>query len=172
MRRVLLLAIVLGACAPSIRPIPRTQPAAPMDELPPLAVEEVSVVTAAPQGAPAPVDQPRVTLHASQADVRVLIPALAQIAGVSVVMDSTVRGTVAVRFENVPAIEALHTVIEFAGMGIEGPPEAPWAPAVFHHYPVNINVADAEVIRARFNVSRKLAEWIVTSRTIDIPERK
>ena len=172
MKRMLLLTVGLGACAPAIQPIPRTQPAPIVDELPPLAVEEVSVVAASPQGAPPPADQPRVTLSASDADVRVLIPALAQIAGVSVVMDSTVRGTVDVRFENVPAIEALRTVIEFAGMGIEGPPEAPWAPSLFHHYPVNINVADAAVIRARFNVSRKLADWIVTSRTIELPERK
>lgn len=172
MRRVLVLAVALGACAPAIQPIPRTQPAPAMEELPPLAVEEVSVIAATPQGSVTPADQPRVTLHAAQADVRVLIPALAQIAGVSVVMDSSVRGTVAVRFENVPAIEALRTVIEFAGMGIEGPAESPWAPAVFHQYPVNVNVADAEVIRSRFSVSRKLAEWIVTSRTIEIPERK
>ncbi|MGI9139919.1 MAG: hypothetical protein ACR2GJ_02290 [Gemmatimonadaceae bacterium] len=171
MRRVLLLAVVVGACAPSIRPIPRTQPA-PIDELPPLAVEEVSVIVATPQGAPPPAEQPLVTLNASQADVRVLIPALAQIAGVSVVMDSTVRGTVAVRFENVPAIDALRTVIEFAGLGIEGPPESPWPPALFHQYPININVADAGVIRARFGVSRKLAEWIVSSREIEIPERR
>lgn len=170
MKLAALLAVFMGACAPAIQPLPRTP--SPMDELPPLAVEEVSVVAATPQGAPPPAEQPRVTLNAADADVRVLIPALAQIAGVSVVMDSTVRGTVAVRFENVPAIDALRTVIEFAGLGIEGPPESPWPASLFHHYPVNINAADAGVIRARFNVSRKLADWIVSSRDIELADRK
>ncbi len=76
------------------------------------------------------------------------------------------------RFEDVPAVEALRTVIEFAGLGIEGPPESPWSPPQFRQYPVNINVADSTVIRARFGVSSKLAAWIVSSRDIEIPERK
>lgn len=151
----------ITACAPTIKPLSR-----PADELPPLPVEEVSIITTPPPaGAPAST-QPLVTLSASRADVRVLIPALAQIAGVSVVMDSTVRGTVAVRFENLPAIDALRSVIDAAGLAIETGVEKPWAESVFYQPPVNVNTATAGVISARFGVSGKLADWIVKSRPV------
>lgn len=161
MKLALVLIVVVAACGPTLRPLPPALPR--LDELPPLEVEQVSVVPA-PNGMPSAADQPRVTLNASRADVRVLIPALAQIAGVSVVMDESVRGTVAVRFENVPAIDALRTVIESAGLGIVGGPAGTWAESVFQQFPVNINAANADVISARFGVSTKLAEWIVLSR--------
>lgn len=149
------------ACAPTIKPLPRIG-----DELPALPVEEVSIAVApARAGEPQP-NQPRVTLNASRADVRVLIPALAEIAGVSVVMDSTVRGTVAVRFENEPAMDALRSVIDAAGLAIETSIDKPWAESVFYQPPVNVNTAPAGVISARFNVSGKLAEWIVKSRPV------
>jgi hypothetical protein len=161
MKWLFALCLVVAGCAPTIKPLPRVA-----GELPPLPVEEVSIVTTPPPaGAPAST-QPRVTLNASRADVRVLIPALAQIAGVSVVMDSTVRGTVAVRFENVPAIEALHSVIQAAGMTIETDVENPWPPSVFLQPPVNVNTASAAIISARFGVSGKLAEWLVKSRPV------
>lgn len=160
MKLAFMSALAVAACAPTLQPLPRTLP--PTEELPPLAVEQVSVIPATPGGMLA--DQPRVTLNAARADVRVLIPALAQIAGVSVVMDETVRGTVAVRFENVPAINALRTVIQTAGLGIESGPERPWSESAFRQFPVNVNVANAGVISARFAVSPKLAEWIVQSR--------
>lgn len=153
--------LVAAACAPAIKPLPRA-----VGELPPLPVEEVSIITTPPPaGAPAS-EQPRVTLNASRADVRVLIPALAQIAGVSVVMDSTVRGTVAVRFENVPAIDALHSVIQAAGMTIEAEIENPWPASVFLLPPVNVNTASAALISARFGVSGVLAAWLVESRPV------
>ncbi|MEX1186492.1 MAG: hypothetical protein WEA80_07865 [Gemmatimonadaceae bacterium] len=154
-------ALVALACAPTITPLPR-----PGAELPPLPVEEVSIITAPPAvGEPAGA-QPRVTLNASRADVRVLIPALAEIAGLSVVMDSTVRGTVAVRFENLPAVEALLAVIDAAGLAVETGIEKPWPESVFHQPPVNVNTAPAAVISARFGVSAKLAEWIVKSKPV------
>ena len=162
MRVITMLGVIVSAaCAPTIKPLPRVA-----GELPPLPVEEVSIVTTPPPaGAPA-FEQPRVTLNASRADVRVLIPALAQIAGVSVVMDTTVRGTVAVRFENVPAIDALRSVIDAAGLAIDSEMEKPWAESVFYQPPVNVNTAPAGVISARFGVSGKLAEWIVKSRPV------
>lgn len=166
MRRVLLLTLVgAAACAPTITPLPRTI------ELPPLPVEQVSIVTSMPDPTAEEGAQTRVTLNAARADVRVLIPALAEIAGVSVVMDSSVSGTVAVRFENVPAIDALRAVLESAGLGLDDGPERPWAPALFRDFPVNINTASAGVIMSRFRVSPKLAAFIVTSREIAIHER-
>lgn len=161
MRVLLGLCMVVAACAPAIKPLPR-----PADELPPLPVEEVSIVTVPPPAGEPPGSQPRVTLTASRADARVLIDALAQIAGVSVVMDSTVRGTVAVRFENLPAIEALHAVIDAAGLAIERGIEKPWPESVFYQPPVNVNTASVGVISARFGVSGKLAEWIAKSRPV------
>ncbi|MGI8619667.1 MAG: hypothetical protein ACR2L6_11365 [Gemmatimonadaceae bacterium] len=153
--------LIAAACAPTIKPLPRVA-----GELPPLPVEEVSIVTTPPPPGELPGAQPRVTLNAARADVRVLIPALAQIAGVSVVMDSSVRGTVAVRFENLPAIEALHAVIDAAGLAVERGVEKPWPESVFYQPPVNVNTAPAGVISARFGVSGKLAEWIVKSRPV------
>ena len=162
MRGILFSVCVLAsACAPTIKPLPR-----PADELPPLPVEEVSIVTTPPPAGAPTFAQPMVTLSASRADVRVLIPALAQIAGVSVVMDSTVRGTVAVRFENVPAIDALRSVIDAAGLAIESGVEKSWAESVFYQPPVNVNTASAGAISARFGVSGKLADWIIKSRPV------
>lgn len=161
MRGLLALWVVIAACAPSIKPLPR-----PIDELPPLPVEEVSIVTVPPPAGEPPGAQPHVTLTASRADARVLIDALAQIAGVSVVMDSTVGGTVAVRFENLPAIEALYAVIDAAGLAVERGVEKPWPESVFYQPPVNVNTASAGVISARFGVSGKLADWIVKSRPV------
>lgn len=161
MRRVLGICIVVAACAPTIKPLPR-----PADELPPLPVESVSIVTVPPPAGEPPGAQPRVTLNASRADARVLIDALAQIAGVSVVMDSTVGGTVAVRFDNLPAIEALYAVIDAAGLAVERGIEKPWSESVFYQPPVNVNTASVGVISARFGVSGKLADWIVKSRPV------
>lgn len=161
MRPALAACLVAVACAPAIKPLPPVG-----GELPPLPVEEVSIITTPPPAGELPGAQPRVTLNAARADVRVLIPALAQIAGVSVVMDSSVRGTVAVRFENLPAIEALHSVIDAAGLAIESGIEKPWPESVFYQPPVNVNTAPAGVISARFGVSGKLAEWIVKSRAV------
>lgn len=161
MRGLVGLCIVVAACAPAIKPLPPVGA-----DLPPLPVEEVSITTVPPAPGEPPSSQPRVTLSASRADVRLLIPALAQIAGVSVVMDSTVRGTVAVRFENLPAIEALHSVIDAAGLAIEREIDKPRPESVFYQPPVNINNVPAGVISARFGVSGKLAEWIVKSRPV------
>lgn len=160
MRAVLALIPVIVACGPTIRPLPRATA-----ELPPLPVEQVSIVTLPPDTT-IPGSQPRVTLNASRADVRVLIDALAHIAGVSVVMDTTVRGTVAVRFENMPALQALHAVIDAAGLSVETGVAVKTPESVFYQPPVNVNTAPAGVISARFGVSGKLAEWIVKSRPI------
>lgn len=161
MKLLLLTCLTALACGPTIKPLPRVG-----DELPPLPVEEVSIVVAPPRAGEPHSAQPRVTLNASRADVRILIPALAEIAGVSVVMDSSVRGTVAVRFENEPALSALRAVVDAAGLAIETGVDKPWAESVFYQPPVNVNTAPAGVISARFGVSGKLAEWIVKSRPV------
>lgn len=165
-RAMVVLGLLPAACAPSLKPLPPVGA-----ELPPLPVEEVSITTIPPAPGDPTASGPLVTLSASSADVRILIPALAQIAGVSVVMDTTVRGAVAVRFENVPAISALRSVIEAAGLTIEAGIEKPWPESVFHQVPVNVNTATAGVISARFGTSLKLAEFVVRSRRLGIPDR-
>ncbi len=166
-RVVVALGMLSAACAPSLRPLPSAGA-----ELPPLPVEQVSITIIPPATGDRPASGPRVTLTTSRADVRILIPALAQIAGVSVVMDTTVRGAVAVRFENVPAIDALHSVIDAAGLAIEARIEKPWPESVFYHVPVNVNTATAGVISARFGVNQKMAEFIVRSRQFTITDRQ
>lgn len=107
----------------------------------------------------------RITLTATNADVRELLPVLASAAGVSLVMGSDVRGRVSVSLRDVAAVDALRAVIEEAGLtvGINGIP-VPFSPVVFYQLPVNINTASAATIKARFDVSTETAEWIVRAR--------
>lgn len=164
---VVALGTLSAACAPALRPLPPVGA-----ELPPLLVEQISITTVPPAPGDPPGSDARVTLTAARADVRILIPALAQIAGVSVVMDTTVRGAVAVRLDNVLAIDALHSVINAAGLAIEARIEKPWPESVFYTVPVNVNTANAGVISARFGVSREMAEFVVRSRRVTITDRQ
>jgi hypothetical protein len=148
------------ACAPPIRPIPRPRP----EPLPPLPVEQLGtgqrlVVT------PGTGIRTRVTLTAVNQDVRTLLPALAAASGVNLVMGPDVRGTVTVHLVDVPADEALRAVIAAAGLSIDNPAALrPWGPTVFHQPPLNLNTATVEEIKARFNVSTKVAETIIAAR--------
>jgi hypothetical protein len=159
---ILLGAVVLG-CAQ-----PRRQPPAPVPapvviaELPPIPVETIAADSLP---APAPVGG-RITLTSINADLRDLLPLLASAAGVNLVMGPEVRGRVSVRFQNVLAIDALKAVIAQAGLVVGEPgPEAPWSKPAFYDLPVNINHASAATIRARFELTPQLANWIVASRT-------
>ncbi|MBA2686962.1 MAG: hypothetical protein H0U64_02570 [Gemmatimonadaceae bacterium] len=139
----------------------------------------------APLGAPLPVDQVfiptrpaspitqtgsagnrRVSMTATNADVRDLLPSLASAAGVSLTMTSDVRGRISLNLRDVPAMDALRAVIEEAGLTI-GTSEIPlpYGPVVFYQLPVNINAASAATIKARYAVSDSLASWIVRGRT-------
>jgi len=157
---VLLLAASALACAPPIRPTPRPRP----EPLPPLPVEQLGtgqrlVVT------PGTGIRTRVTLTAVNQDVRTLLPALAAASGVNLVMGPDVRGTVTVHLVDVPADEALRAVIAAAGLSIDNPAALrPWGPTVFQQPPLNINTATVEEIKARFNVSTRVAETIIAAR--------
>jgi protein transport protein HofQ len=107
----------------------------------------------------------RVTLTAVNQDVRTLLPALAAASGVNLVMGPDVRGTVTVHLVDVPADEALRSVIAAAGLSIDNPAALrPWGPTVFQQPPLNINTATVEEIKARFNVSTRVAETIIAAR--------
>lgn len=107
----------------------------------------------------------RITLTATNAQVRDLLPVLAEAAGVPLVMGPFVRGRVSVVFRDVPAIDALRAVIEQAGLvvGTSALVE-PFPPVVFYQPPVNVNTADAATIKLRFDVTKEMADWLVVGR--------
>lgn len=153
------LAVAASACAPRLRPLP---PRAP-EPLPPLPVEQLG--TGRVYVAPGTGLQTRVTLTAVNQDVRILLPALAAAAGVSLVFGPDVRGRVSVHLVDVPAHEALQAVIDAAGLSIDNPAAMrPFGPNVFRFPLLNINTATVEEIKARFNVSTRIAETIVAAR--------
>lgn len=107
----------------------------------------------------------RITLTSTNASLRDLLPLLASAAGVNLVMGPEVTGRVSVRFQNVRAIDALNAVIDQAGLVVGNPAaELPWARPIFYDLPVNVNLASAATLRARFNVTQRLADWLVTAR--------
>lgn len=152
--------IITGVPAPP--PSQQSQP--PASEL---RVDQVII----PSKPVTPVQRPgisstnRITLTATNANVRELLPVLAAAAGVSLVMGSDVKGRVSVNLRDVPAVDALKAVIEEAELtvGINGIP-VPFSPVVFFQLPVDINTASAATIKARYDVSTEVAEWIVRAR--------
>jgi hypothetical protein len=162
--RQLFAVALLTACTP-VRILPPAPPPTPVivPELPAVPVETIVGDSVAK-----PVEAPgtRITLTSSNANLRELLPLLASAAGVDLVMGPEVRGRVSVRFQNVRAIDALRAVIEQAELvvGTAGP-DLPWGTPVFYDLPVNINFASARTIRARFDLTQALSDWIVKART-------
>ncbi|GBD31282.1 hypothetical protein HRbin33_00230 [bacterium HR33] len=155
-----LLPFGVAACAG-----PRRAPeaVAPSREpaLPPLGAEVLTVPETAPAVAgPANL----VTLQAVDADVRSLLVALAQVAGVNLIISSEVRGRLSLALDRVPAEEALTALMEAAGLSASGVLRSPWEATVFLQPPVWLDTLSAEAIARRFGVSAKLAEWIVEQR--------
>ncbi len=107
----------------------------------------------------------RITMTATNADVRDLLPALASAAGVSLIMTPDVQGRVSVNLRDVSALEALRAVIDEAGLTV-GTSEipVPYPSVVFYNLPVNVNSASAATIKARYGVSDTVANWIVKGR--------
>lgn len=107
----------------------------------------------------------RVSLTASNQDVRTLLLWLAEQAGTSLVISPDVNARVTVAFRDVLVVDAMRALMAEAGLSVlVGPLEAPWSPVVFYQLPVNVNLASAEVIAARFGVSLELAKFMVQSR--------
>jgi hypothetical protein len=106
-----------------------------------------------------------ITVNAVDADARNLLIAIAQEAGINMVVSSDVRSRVTVRFLNIPAMEAVRAIILQAGLQVAEPPMSGASPAVvFYHLPINVNEASRETIETRFGVSAEMAKWIVESR--------
>lgn len=164
-----LIACSAVACSPMRAPQPAPRPApipAPLviADLPPIPVQTLAGDSTLLRMR---LDRSqRITLNSTNADLRDLLPLLANAAGVNLVMGPEVRGRVSVRFQDVNAIDALNAVIEQAGLVVGNPnAEAPWGKPVFYDLPVNINMASAPTIRARFDVTQRLSEWVVRGRT-------
>lgn len=105
-----------------------------------------------------------ITLTAQDTDLRALLAALAEAAGVNLVVSPEVEGRVTVHLENVPARQALEAVIRESGNMIAEPLRAPWGPVVFYVAPVDFESMTAEEIQAHFGVSAELARFIVRAR--------
>lgn len=106
-----------------------------------------------------------VTIHATNADARTLLVAVAREAGLDLVVDGNVRARVTVALSDVPAADAIRAIIESAGLAISGPSMSRAATSiVFYQLPVNIDRASAATIAARFGVTGELANFMVESR--------
>ncbi len=107
----------------------------------------------------------RISITAQNQDVRTLLLWLAEQAGTSIVISPDVNARVTVSFRDVPVAEALRAVMAEVGLSVlVGPMQAPWPPVVFYQLPVNVDVASAEAIAARFGVSLELARFLVQAR--------
>lgn len=141
------------------RPLPRVQvEQVAGGESVPLGVEVMPETLRVPPGGE------RVTLTAVGTDLRSLLAALAEAAGVNLVVGPGVSGRVTVHLNDVPAAEALERVVRETGYMIARPLSMPYPPTMYYVVPVNVNEADAATIQARFGVSAELAEFLVRSR--------
>ena len=103
------------------------------------------------------------SVHATNADARTLLLAVARESGIDLVVDSTVRARVSISVSDVPAADAIRAIMESAGLAISTPTRAN-AAIVFYQLPINVNTASAATIAARFGTSSELANFIVESR--------
>lgn len=144
--------------APAVTPVP-LEPV-PIEMVIAPSRETPSVIPGVPLG-----EARRVNVSAVDADVRSLLTTLAAEAGVSIVVSPEVRSRVTLSLRDVPADVALRAVMQAAGLSVAPASfTAPWSAVVFYQTPVNVNRASAEVIAARFDVSKDLASVIVDSR--------
>lgn len=163
--RGLIMVALLTACVPAQMPEPA--PPAP-ERMPELRVQQRAGAEAPEPPVHVRMELPsqgqRVTLTATDADLRSVLPLLAEAAGVSLVVGPEVQGTVSVHFEDVPAIQAILETLRQAGLMIVVPLRPPTGPTVFYTVPVNVNEAGVEQIQTHFGVSADLARFVVQAR--------
>ena len=140
------------------------------EPLPTISVERIAplpVMRTAPTDSAVRRPEKRITLSASNADVRALLIGIAQAGDIDLVLSPDVKGRASVNLKDVPASEALRIVLAEAGLGINSPQGIilAWDPVVvFYDLPVNIDRVSADAIMRRYGVGREVAEWIVRSR--------
>lgn len=156
-----------GASLPGAPGAGRGVPSRVPTSLAPIAsttIVEPETVVQAPDSAVRASSARRVTVRAVDADTRSLLIAVAQQAGISLVVSDDVRGRVSVSLVDVPGPEAIRAITEIAGLSISAPQTSTAVAVVFYQLPVNINNAPANVIANRFGTSTELANFIVESR--------
>ena len=153
---------------PAQRPFPTTPAPHPGEvaiasQLPPLSSQ--TIVDRVPQAESAVPAGKRITLNAVDADARSLILTIAKEADLNIVVSSDVKSRVTIAIKDVPAMEAIESVIEAAGLQLSTTTKSAMLPAVvFYQIPLDVNKASADAIVARFGVSREMADFIVASR--------
>lgn len=156
-------AIVVRTLPPAQAPV--NPPAIVLSELP---VDQVIIPTrpVSPLVVPSATLANKVSLTATNANVREVLPALAAAAGISLVMTPDVKGRISLYLRDVSPLDALRAVIDEAGLVVgENVIPLPYGPAVFFQLPVNVNTASALVLKARFGLSDSTANWLVRARS-------
>lgn len=172
---VLVLAGLAG-CASNPAPVPVVvvpEPPRPLPAMP--AMQIATAVAAAPStqgGVAREGNEKRITLTATNADVRSLLVAIASQGNVDLVLSPDVEGRVSMVLRDVPVSEALRRVMAEAGLGVTAKsgitlPHDPTT--VFYRLPVNVDRLTAEGIMAHYGVGRAVAEMIVDSRPPRMP---
>ncbi len=172
---LLALSAVVG-CRQRTAPRPSPAPSVTVTALPSLPAVQVASAPsrAAPRGTSARAGAPekRITLSATNADVRSLLLAIASQGNVNLVLSPDVVGRVSVVLNDVPVSEALRRVLTEAGLGVNAREgiTLPWDPTiVFYQLPVNVDLLTVEGIMARYGVGRGIAETILDSRPLRRP---
>jgi hypothetical protein len=173
------LRIVIATALLACRPQPAVMAPGPSSpELPPIAAATIvtpevprseATVRPAPDPLAALGATRLVSVHATNAEARTLLVAVAREAGLDLVVDGDVRARVSVSLTDVPAADAIRAIVESAGLAIAGPSmTGAVASVVFYQLPVNIDRASAATIAARFGTSIELANFIVESRPLPL----
>lgn len=112
----------------------------------------------------------RISVHASDTDVRSLVMGIAAQGGLNVVVSPEVRSRVSIWVDSVTPLDALIAVMRAANLSL-APTKlvAPWGPAVFFQPPVNIDSMSIEQIQRRFDLMRETAEFILQSQPVQKP---
>ncbi len=175
-RRWSVLALAgLAGCVPRPAPVLVVvpEPARPLPALP--AMQIASTVASAPAATGAlarDANEKRISLTATNADVRSLLVAIASQGNVNLVLSPDVEGRVSVVLHDVPVSEALRRVMAEAGLGVTAKTgiTMPHDPAtVFYQLPVNVDRLTVEGIMSHYGVGRAVAELIVDSRPSRMP---
>ena len=164
--------LVAGACSRSPAPMMVVRPAPMPAPLPALVVEPLPSRMPLPRTARMDTasrpHEKRISLTATNADVRGLLIAIAEAGDIDLVLSADVKGRASVNLKDVPASEALRAVLAEAGLGIvsERGMILPWDPVVvFYDLAVNIDRLSAEAIMRRYGVGREVAEAVVRARS-------
>lgn len=156
-------AIIVQTFPPSQAPV--NPPAVVLGEL---TIDQVIIPSrpVTPLVVPSATSPNKISLTATNANVREVLPAIAAAAGISLVMTPDVKGRISLYLKDVAPLDALRAVIDEAGLVVgENVIPVPYGPVVFFQLPVNVNTASAPVLKARFGISDSTANWLVRARS-------